>query len=74
MQVLQGQVLEQGARLAVSAGLARQLLYALRQGGALVGLGPLKHLLQQPHAPGPRRMLHTHMEHPVSQLTITSHW
>ena len=32
MQLLQGQVLEQGARLAVSAGLASQLLYALRQG------------------------------------------
>ena len=74
MQLLQGQVLEQGARLAVSAGLASQLLYALRQGGALVGLGPLKHLLQQPHALGPCRMLHIHMTHPVSQLSITSHW
>lgn len=58
MQLLQGQVLEQRARLAICAGLSCQLLYALGQGWALIGLGCLKHLLQQPHAPGPVGMLH----------------
>ena len=60
MQLLQGQVLEQGAGLAIHAGLSRQLLNALGERGPLIGLGRLKHLLQQPHALGPRGVLHTH--------------
>ena len=60
MQLLQGQILQQRARLAVHAGLSRQLLNALRERRALVGLGRLKHFLKQPHALGPRGVLHTH--------------
>lgn len=60
MQLLQGQVLEQRARLAICAGLSCQLLYTLGQGWALVGLGCLKHLLQQPHPLGPVGMLQRH--------------
>ena len=60
MQLLQGQVLQQGARLAIRAGLSCQLLNALRERGPLIGLGGLEHLLEQPHALGPYGMLHTH--------------
>ena len=60
MQLLQGQVLQRGAGLAIHAGLSRQLLDALRERGPLIGLGRLKHLLQQPHALGPRGVLRTH--------------
>ena len=60
MQLLQGQVLQQRARLAICTGLGHQLLHALSQGRALVGLGCLEHLLQHPHALWPRGILHAH--------------
>ena len=58
MQLLQGQVLQQRARLAICTGLSHQLLHALSQGRALIGLCCLKHLLQHPHTPRPCGILH----------------
>ncbi len=60
MQLLQGHVLQQGAGLAICTGLGHELLNALSQRRALVWLGCLEHLLQDPHALGPHRILHVH--------------
>ena len=60
MQLVQVQALQQIARLAICTGLGGELLNALGEGGALIGLGRLKHLLQHPYALGPRGMLHSH--------------
>ena len=81
MQLLQGQVLQQRARLPIGTGLSHQLRDALSQGRALVGLGCLKHLLQHPHALGPCGILHIHphmVEHHRSwrhpQTTLAASW
>ena len=58
MQLLQGHVPQQSARLAVCAGLGHELLDALSQSGALVWLGCLENLLQDAHALGPHGILH----------------
>ncbi len=60
MQLLQGHVLQQSAELAVRAGLGHELLNALGQSGALIRLGCLEYLLQDPHALGPHRILRLH--------------